>query len=197
MREFTEEEIKALLPMIEEVIRSKEFKAYALNDIMSAINRTRLFDAKEYLDHSDRDDVFEDYVSDMNSWEMGKFMSSYGFIHESDVEEPYQAANLMEEQVDELLGQLKRKFDYLPNLEKALGSELVADLRGFPDHKPQPDTTNYNPNCYCSKVVDLEGYEIISCCERSGHTAHEQWLGNNHEGDFVCMTCTCGKTHWT
>jgi hypothetical protein len=193
MREFTKPEIEGLLPVIQDVIKSKEFKVENLWYLMRTIEGSRLFDAKDYLNSSDYKDIAEDYFCDMGPWEKSNFMNEHGFIYESDAGEPYQAENLMEEQVDELLAQLKNKFEYLPDLERVLGARLVAELRGLPDPDPQPDTTNYNTGCHCSKVIDLEPYEIEYCCRMNGRKAHEQWLGNNHEGDFVCMTCTCGK----
>lgn len=193
MKEYSEKEIEDLIPMIKEILKSKEFKWRHFNSIMPIINNLSFFDPKNFLDSSSTKDIFEDYMEQMSSWEKNQFMHEHDFMYASDYDEPYTPSNLMEEQVDELLAQIKAKYDYLPHLEKALGTKLVAEVRGFPDPEPQPDLTNENPNCYCSKVIDLESYEIEGCCERNGKKSDEQWLAANHEGDFFCTTCDCGK----
>jgi len=197
MKDYTEEEITGLLPVIVGVINSKAFKGQDLHMLMLHIEGSPLFRGIDYLDTNDREDVFEDYMDSMSSWEMRDFMRDYGFIFECDMEEPYSASNLMEEQVDELLAQIKLKYDYLPNLERVLGAKLVAEVRGVEYHDnvlEEGDTINdLDRECQCYSVVYNQPEDIIDCALNYGKDCHPQWIGSNTKGNFFVMTCECGK----
>tara|TARA_R110000868_G_scaffold76573_3_gene220135 strand:- start:15744 stop:16349 length:606 start_codon:yes stop_codon:yes gene_type:complete len=194
MKQYTEEEINNLLPTIHEVIKSKAFNSRNLNEIMGSIEESRLFRIQDYLDNDDRDEMFDDYIYSMGSYDMNKFMREYGFRFECDIEKPYQASNLMEEQVDELLAKLKLKFDYLPNLENALGKKLVAELREWEEYESRIiDNTNIDEDCICTNIVDNEDYEIEGCAKHNNLKSDYQWIGGNRVGNFYQTVCECGK----
>ena len=133
MRELSKDEIKALLPIIRDVIESDAFNHDHFNDVIGNIKNSVFFRIEEHIGHGDHNDIIEECMEGMSSYEMGLFMCSYSLMYRSDEEIPYKAENLMEEQVDELLAQVKIKYDFLPNLEKALGTKLVAEVRGEED----------------------------------------------------------------
>lgn len=205
MKDLTKEEIsgavKTVVATISELIESKAFNAQHFTDLMKPLSRNYRFDIEDYISYGNQSEVAEYCFDQLTDSEKNNILGNHGFASRYSIEEELEdetrqelgAKNLMEEDVDELLAQLKRKYDYLPNLEKALGTKLVAEVRGEKDPTPPLDQKNYDPNCYCSRVVNIEPYEIESCCERKGLKAEAQWVGSNHEGNFVRMTCICGK----
>ena len=152
-----------------------------------------MFDRDRHINNSDRrilDGIFEA----MKYEDQERYMAEWDFYPENEYNLP--PKNLDEESCNDLLGMLKLKYNGIVALEKALGAELVAELRGleYDDGEiAQEEMVNENDNCYCSKIVDLEPYEIQGCCARRGEVPVKQWVGQNSHGDFYVATCSCGK----
>jgi len=149
-----------------------------------------MFEQERKMTDSD-ERILNEFFGAIKYDDLERYLVAWDFYPEDEYNMP--PKTLDEESCSELLGLLRRKYQGIVALEKALGARMVADLRGLPDPDPRPDHKNYDKNCYCSKVVGNEAYEIEGCCERLGIKANEQWVANNHEGDFVVMACDCGK----
>jgi len=145
-----------------------------------------------------------DITNHISDYDTNRIMTEKGYASRYQLEEEIEeemrkdmeAKDLNEVFVNELLAQVKTKYDYLPHLEKALGAKLVAEVRGeeyVGDELTAEETVNdANPNCYCSKVVDAEAYEIDECCRMNAKQSSQQWVGHNSKGEFYVETCSCG-----
>jgi len=136
--------------------------------------------------------------------DLERYLAEWDFYPEDEYN--IQPKNLDEESCHDLLVQLKHKFQGIVALEKALGAELIAELRGFEyvsdeltaeetvnDELTAEETVNdANANCYCNKVVGAEAYEIDDCCRMNGKQSSQQWVGHNSKGEFYVETCSCG-----
>lgn len=194
---YTELEINDLIPKIKNVLRSDNFTWRHFNDIMSTIANMSFFNASNFLDSYDTREIFEDYYYEMHSWERNQFMNENGLMYESDMEEPYKPDNLNEEQVDELLAQIKVKYDSIQSLERFLGEKVVAQLRGveyYDNALTEEEMVNDSDRrCMCPKVIDNQPEDIDDCATSQGKKCDAQWVGSNSHGEFYVNTCECGK----
>jgi len=203
MNEVTKGEIKikaeSLASELKLYLTDKSTTYADYRDIIKPLLDNYRFNVIDYIDSEA--EVAEHCFEYLSDYDKNNILSEQGYVSryqleeeiEDEIRKDMEAKDLNELQVNELLAQLKVKYDLIQTLEKALGARMVADLRGLPDPDPRPDHKNYDKNCYCSKVIGNEAYEIEGCCERLGIKANEQWVANNHEGDFVVMACDCGK----